>query len=282
INPKARNKWEKEKECLAELEDLRTKHPNENEKELEKKLKNHLMNLHTEKKLLVKELFGRFPTIVLDELNSMSIESQGALLRFLENAEITPIGGCEDEMLAYGKEDKEYWKFLTDFLVVGVMNEDPEELTREEAIRFLKKESYIGGLLGDLLYEHIMKIRRLRSDLRARMMRNGKFEVPQLAKQRANIPVIFYNIINKDKKDYFEDSQIRITMDALEYLMKPDLEWTENIRLLQTLTKKVLEVLYEDYENKDKDLIIVREKHIRKAMKEIGMIKEEGQKESPI
>lgn len=47
-----------------------------------------------------------------------------------------------------------------------------------------------------------------------------------------------------------------------------------------------MEILYEDYESKmgegilkidgdGKDLIIIREKHIKKAMKEIGMEKEE-------
>ena len=67
--------------------------------------------------------------------------------------------------------------------------------------------------------------------------------------------------------------QIRITMDALEYLMSPELEWPENVRLLETLAKKVVEIIYEDYEKKEDKLIIVREKHIRQAMKEIGMIK---------
>ena len=248
-----------------------------------------MKNLSSKEKLLIKELFGKFPTIMLDELNSMNIESQGVLLRFLERREITPIGSLEDEILIDGKADEEYREFITDFLVVGLMNEEPEEITREEAIRFLQKEKYIGGLLGDLLYEHIMKIRRLRPDLRARMMRNGVFRIPKLAEHRADIPHSFYNLLNKDKEDYFPNSEIRITMDALELLMSSELEWSENFRLLETVTKKVEEILYEDYENKrkrnrgeaiqeinGKDLIIIREKHIRKAMKEIGMLKESG------
>lgn len=244
-------------------------------------------NLSSEAKLLIKELFGKFPTIMLDELNSMNIESQGVLLRFLESREITPIGSLEDEILIDGKANEEYREFITDFLVVGLMNEEPEEITREEAIRFLQKEKYIGGLLGDLLYEHIMKIRRLRPDLRARMMRNGVFRIPKLAEHRADIPHSFYNLLNNDKEDYFPNSEIRITMDALELLMSSELEWSENFRLLETVTKKVEEILYEDYENKrnrgeaiqeinGKDLIIIREKHIRKATKEIGMLKESG------
>ena len=97
-----------------------------------------LNQLGQDEKLIVKKLFGRFPTIVLDELNSMSIGSQGVLLRFLENAEITPIGGYEDEMWVDGKDDKAYREFITDFLVVGLMNEDPEAISREAAIRFLE------------------------------------------------------------------------------------------------------------------------------------------------
>ena len=197
-------------------------------------------------------------------------------MRFLENAEITPIGGYEDEMLVDGEDDKAYREFITDFLVVGLMNEDPEAITREEAIRFLEKEKYIGGLLGDLLYEHILKIRRLRPDLRSRMMRNGIFKMPKLAEHRADIPVIFYGLMDKYKGDYFVNGKIRITMDALEYLMSPEWDWPENVRLLETLTKKVVEIVYEDYEDKEDKLIIVRERHIRKAMKEIGMLKESG------
>lgn len=233
-----------------------------------------IKELSSEEKLFFKELFGGFPTIVLDELNSMNIESQGVLLRFLENSEIMPIGGIEDKMLIDGKDvvDKEYQKFLTDFLVVGLMNEEPEEITRERAIQFLKKEGYIGGLLGDLLYEHIIKIRRLRPDLKARMMRNGIIRIPKLAEHRADIPHTFYNFILRDKGDYFPNSEIRITMDALELLMSPEFEWSENYRLLETLTKKAEEIIYEDYKDKDDKFIIVREKHIREAMKEIGMI----------
>lgn len=195
-------------------------------------------------------------------------------MRFLENAEITPIGGYKDEMLVNGKAGKEIHKFFSDFLIVGIMNEDPEVITREETIRFLQRERYVGGLLSDLLYEHILKIRRLRPDLRARMMRNGKFEIPKLAEHRADIPVSFYGFINKEKRDFFPKSKIRITMDSLELLMSSELEWTENFRLLQTLTKKIVEIIYEDYENKKKELIIIRENHIRKAMEELGMIKE--------
>ncbi len=239
-----------------------------------------------EERDVVKELYGCFPTIVLDELNSLSMDSQGVLLRFLEQAEITPIGDYKDEMGSDGKAETEYRKFITDFLIVGLMNEEPEEITREKAIRFLKRESYIGGLLGDLLYEHILKIRRLRPDLRSRMMRNGTVRIPSLKERRADIPINFYLSASKAKKCYFANGEIRIVMAALDYLMRPDLEWHENFRLLETLTKKVMEIVYEDYWDKmdrgdkiptinGKDLILIREKHIREAMKEIGMIKEE-------
>lgn len=287
------------KEKLDELKTLR----DEQREELKKGINKFLEKLKSEEKLIIKELFGRFPTIVLDELNSMNIESQGVLLRFLEKAEIMPIGSYEDELWINGKANKDYREFLTDFLIVGLMNEDPEEITRERAIRFLKqKDSYISGLLGDMLYEYIIKTRRLRPDLRQRMMRNGKLKLPELEKRRADIPSIFYMILDGTKKDFFQDSEVRISMDALEYLIRPDLKWNENVRLLQTLTKKVAEIVYEDYEERREkeeiptikkkiitkyneetkeeikkiELIIIREKHIKETMEEIGMLKESG------
>jgi len=238
--------------------------------------------LGTEEKRIVKELFRKFPIIVLDELNSMSIENQGVLLRLLENAELTPLGGYEDKI---NEDDKDCMEFITDFLVIGIMNEDPEEITREEAMKFLKdKESYIGGLLGDFLYEYVLRVRRLRPDLRARIMRNGKFEIPKLSDRRADIPGIFYSLLKNAQEDYFVNSDIRITIDALEALMRPELQWPENVRLLQSLTKKVIEIVYEDYENKRSkrediprnngmDLIMISGKHINQALKamEIGI-----------
>jgi hypothetical protein len=270
--------------------ELKTLHEKQRE-EFKKGINKFLAKLNLGEKLIIKELFGRFPTIIFDELNSLDMDSQGVLLRFIENAEITPIGGYEDKMWVDGEIEKEYKEFLTDCLVVGLMNEDPEEITREKAVSFLKqKDSYISGLLGDLLYEHILKIRRLRPDLRQRMMRNGKFKIPELAKHRGDIPVIFYMEVDSAKEDFFPNSVIRIKIDALEYLMRPELVWPENVRLLQTLAKKVIEVVYEDKRYKGellptidgKDLIIIRVKHIKKAMKEIEMEKEEKQKESPI
>lgn len=263
-----------EEQMKVKIEEIRALTEKKKE-ELKEGMDEFLKGLRPQEKLIIKELFGRFPTLVLDELNSMSIESQGVLLRFVENAEITPIGSYEDRM----KDGKAYREFLTDFLVVGLMNEDPEEITRERAIEFLKrKDSYISGLLGDLLYEHVLRIRRLRPDLRQRMMRYGKFKMPELARHRADIPVIFYLQAKKAKDDYFPNSEIRITMDVLEYLMRPELEWPENVRLLQTLTNKVMEVLYEDYRDaslpKTKGRNLIRQKHIEVAMREIGMLKE--------
>lgn len=120
------------------------------------------------------------------------------------------------------------------------------------------------------------------------MMRNGKFEMPKLAEHRTDIPVIFYLFIDNAKGDYFVNSEIRITRNALEYLLRPELEWFENVRLLQTLSKKVVEIVYEEYENKrytgedmpkinkisGKEQIIIKEKHIKKSMEEIDMGKE--------
>ncbi len=61
-------------------------------------------------------------TVILDELNSMHIEQQGVLLRILENAEIAPLFSREDPS-------------KVSFLCVGVMNEEPADLMKEEELR---------------------------------------------------------------------------------------------------------------------------------------------------
>ena len=219
-----------------------------------------------------------FPTLVLDELNSMSVDSQGVLLRFLENAEIIPIGGVEDRVSKGAKNgrEKDNWKKLTDFLLIGVMNEDPDELAREKAIEFIRKESYVRGLLADLLYEYFLRIRRLRSDLKYRMIRNGKFEIPNLRGRRADIPILFYHYIKDEIREYYGNSlHVLITLDALELLMSPELDWPGNIRQLQDLTKKVTKFSVLDFRKKEEEkdkVLLVKEKHIRDSMEEIGLI----------
>lgn len=238
-----------------------------------------------------KEKHAFFPTLVLDELNSMSIDSQGVLLRFLENAEIVPIGGVEERVFGNAssgkvtpklrKSEKEECKRVTDFLVIGVMNEDPDELSREKAIDFIRRAPYVRGLFGDLLYEYFLKIRRLRGDLKYRMIRCGKFVIPDLKNRREDVPILFDYYAKKEIHEYLGNShETRITLDALERLMSPELEWPGNIRQLQALSKKtvefsILESLGQDQEKGGKlPLIMIREKHIRKAMKEVNLIEE--------
>ena len=67
---------------------------------------------------------------VFDELNSLDIDSQGSLLRIIENAKITPLGGLEEKDV--------------DFLIIGIMNEAPESITMQKPLaEILKKRNYL-------------------------------------------------------------------------------------------------------------------------------------------
>ena len=56
---------------------------------------------------------GVLPTVILDELNSLDIDAQGALLRVLENKSLQPLGAIDDAEV--------------EFLVIGIVNE-PEDI----------------------------------------------------------------------------------------------------------------------------------------------------------
>ena len=174
-------------------------------------------------------------------------DSQGVLLRFLDNSEIVPVGGIEDKDNKDKKTDKE-----TDCLVIGLMNENPDDISRERAMQFFRNDSYLGKFIGDLLYEHFIKIRRLRPDIKYRMIRNGKFIIPPLRERGEDIPMLFHvfvkleliNILKSEKKDT-ENLTCHIPLDVLDRLTSPALLWPGNVRQLQALSKIVAVKLYE-------------------------------------
>lgn len=211
---------------------------------------------------------GIWPTIMLDELNSLGIESQGVLLRFLEKAEITAIGGIEDndrDALARYKDDylaradddtqkaaaKEVWTWWSNLrdserkncLVVGVMNENPDELTRERAVEFLRNSKYLGGFVSDVLYEHFIHLRRLRPDVKYRMRRGGYFQLDDLWRRRDDIPILFMVWAQQEieRDDAFRHGGVWITDDAYAALCSPRHKWAGNIRELQDVVKKAVQ-----------------------------------------
>lgn len=171
--------------------------------------------------------------LVLDELNSMHIDMQGILLRFLENSETVPMG----RLPAQNRR--------TDVrcLVIGMMNEDPDELSMEEALEFLGRSEYLGRLLKDVLYEQYIRMRRLRPDVKYRLKRGGYFKLPSLEERRDDIPVLFYLFLLKELKDG-ELANFNVVFDSgfVEELLSRHYSWPGNVRQVQTLVKKTIEI----------------------------------------
>lgn len=213
-----------------------------------------------------------FPTIVLDELNSLNIESQGILLRFIDNSEIIKIGDIHD-VGVYNKTDPEYTKrqksFYTDFLIIGIMNEEPDELSRESAVNFLSNNEYIKGLVSDIFYEYILKIRRLRPDIKYRMVRSGKFVIPKLKDRTYDIPILFYVFL---KSNIQYPCDLHISFTALEKLIDKTLDWSGNIRQLQALCKIVANEVDNEKKVDRTDKKVVTYHMIEKGLQAVNLI----------
>lgn len=225
------------------------------------------------KRFAEKTLEGRYPMLILDELNSLDIESQGSLLRFLDNSEIVPIG--EPDPRALCTHPGEVEKLFSHCLVIGAMNEDPDELSREQAIKFIRDQEYLGGMIGDMLYEHFVRMRRLRPDVKYRLIRGGKFVIPALHERREDIPLLFDLYVNQEigglsddeKKLLFSaDSKVVVDFEAFRALMDSSLLWPGNIRELQAVVKSAFQFAMTDAVKPCEALRISR-KHVRKALK---------------
>ena len=228
----------------------------------EKKLKSQ--SLTEDEKEIIRSLFKEIiitkAVVVLDELNSLDVDTQGALLRLLENSELVPIGAIKSV------EDKE----AINFLIIGTMNEDPEKLTKESIIRDLTREKMFGGIVGEILYEHFRNIRRLREDLYYRFIRGGKIVLPSLNERREDIPVLFYVFCDAGVES--KDIELHILLDILEEITAPYLDWIGNVRQLQSLSQVVIRYALQDKKNKR---VIVRKEHLYQGLKDIGMIENE-------
>lgn len=212
------------------------------------------------------------PTIILDEFNSMDADSQGVLLRFLDNSEIVPLGAIKDEI---AEEE-------TDCLIIGVLNENPDDISREHAMEFFRKDSYLGKFIGDLLYEHFMQIRRLRPDIKYRMIRNGKFIIPPLRERGEDIPMLFHvfvrleliNILKSAGMDP-DDLTCHLPLDVLDRLTSPSLLWPGNVRQLQALSKLVAAKLYESNHVEDDGYYTVKLRDLEQALVQAELVTDE-------
>jgi DNA-binding NtrC family response regulator len=177
-------------------------------------------------------------TFILDELNSLDVDAQGALLRVLENSELQSIGST--------KADK------IDSLVIGIMNEDPDVITKSTALEgVLRDRDLLGGLLVDSLYEFLRRSRRLREDLYFRFARGGEINIPDLRNRREDVPILFFWIVKTRMRSaipmHLRDSW-QIELLAYEALMHPAIGWEGNIRELQAVARHAVEAAVRDHQ----------------------------------
>lgn len=217
---------------------------------------------------------GMMPVVILDELNSLDIDAQGALLRVLENARLQPLGKPEEE----GER--------IDFLVIGTANEPEEVLTLEEPLRhFLMEKPIFGGALGKTLYEYFRNLRRLREDLFYRLIREGKICTLDLNKRREDIPILFSLFVKQALPNEIKWDNLWFDFDIFEALMSEIYSWSGNFRELQSAAKKTAnrallnsdnrEVLKKVKEGeKTNKFFIISIEHIDEVLKELQGIKD--------
>lgn len=197
-------------------------------------------------------------TFILDELNSLDIDSQGSLLRLIEQGELSKIGSIE--------KPKE-----VNFLIIGIMNEDPGKLTHEVHLRKLVRDKgMFGGMFGEVMYEYLRKLRRLREDLYHRIKRGGKIILPELNERRYDIPILFRVFIRQELND--NEKPIYLSYDGLDLLIDSSIEWPGNVRQLQTVARATLDEAMAD-QCEDQEEIRILKKHIKKALENEGSIK---------
>lgn len=197
-------------------------------------------------------------TFIFDELNSLDIDTQGALLRVLENGELTGLGSLEHEDV--------------DFLVIGVMNEDPHLIMKKRNLdRVLRDKELFGGVVGESIYEMLRTQRRLRDDLYYRFARGGQIRIPELRDRREDIPILLYFIILQDFKQLMPgemQDNWEIDFSVYEYLMEPSLTWEGNVRELQAVAKRLVEEAVKQYQRTptQQERLVIRRSHAVAAL----------------
>jgi hypothetical protein len=178
-------------------------------------------------------------SFIFDELNSLDLDTQGALLRFLESGELLALGD-------YKSPTKD-----VDALIIGVMNEDPNTITKVRTLdRIIRDKQVFGGMLGDFLYEFFRGQRRLRDDLYFRMARGGEIILPELRERREDVPILFYLIVQRDLLPSLGPGyETEIELSTYEQLMDPGLQWEGNVREVQALAREIFNLAVADCNN---------------------------------
>lgn len=160
-------------------------------------------------------------TFILDELNSLDIDLQGILLRILEQGEVTPLLDLESRKIRH--------------LIIGIVNEDPEDISRQtEMGDLLLDKGRFGSLISGLLYEVVRRSRRLRDDLFHRLRRHLYVTVPNINDRREDIPILFYSHISSISKSAGWKG-LRVDLPSYRALMDKSINWRGNIRDVQAV-----------------------------------------------
>lgn len=166
-------------------------------------------------------LIAPVATFILDELNSLNVDLQGILLRILEQGEIMSLFGLEKKYVQH--------------LIVGIVNEDPEEISRESDLRdLLVEKGKLGTLISGLLYETLRRTRRLREDLYHRLKRQRYIRMPEMKERLEDIPVLFYLFAAAEAKKKGHENLI-VNLDAYRLLMDPRIRWPGNVRQVEAV-----------------------------------------------
>lgn len=182
--------------------------------------------------------------IIFDELNSLDYDLQGALLRVLENGEVQKLFGSKISVVD---------------MIIGIINEDPEHISREKEIDLLSSsESLLGKILNTYLKEGIIKSRRLRPDLMYRLMRGIYLRLPSLKQRREDIPMLFYISVNKALNSLEVTKKLDFELSAIDLLMNEAFEWQGNVRQLQKIAKDVA-ILLKQRNNSEEEFILTEE-----------------------
>jgi len=218
----------------------------------------------TQKKEEVKKIGTmRGFTFVFDELNSLDIDTQGALLRVLENSELQPLGSID--------------RTKVDFLIIGVMNEDPQMIMKKRTLdSLLRDKELFGGFVGEALYEVFRGQRRLRDDLYYRLARGGEIAIPELRKRPEDIPILFYFIVQKELTPLMPvevRAHWEIELPLYEVLMDPSLLWEGNVRELQAAARRIVEIAIAEYRSlvPSPDRFVIRRSHALRWRKEAAV-----------
>jgi len=163
--------------------------------------------------------------LFLDELNSLDIRAQGGLLRILEKGEFP--------------QPNENSSDAIDWLIVGLINEEPDQLTLGE-IRERTRDTFVfGQFVGALLYEHFKTRSRMRDDLYYRIRRSGEIRVLDLDQRREDIPILLYFLLSRTSKSF----DVFLAYDALTELINSGLAWKGNVRQLELVAREVMSIL---------------------------------------